>query len=82
MKNLKQNGRTVCDLVGREVKALNSCVCVLAEIAGEGPGSEVLHASKRSRGGHWTVDVQNSPGCWTVSSCVCMCVMKKGGTVR
>ena len=58
--------------MGSEVKALNSCVSVLIEIA------EGLHAAKRSSGCYWTVDMQSSILMVGFLVVVCVCVMKKG----
>ena len=85
IKSLKQHGRNVSDLVGREVKALNRCVSVLIEIP-EGPW--VRSASCRKEKQWLLLDSRRAelyPSGWVLSSCVCVCVcvcvMKKGGGV-
>lgn len=73
IKSLKQQGRNVSDLVGSEVKALNSCVSVLIEIA-EGPW--VRSASCRKEKQWLLLDSRHAelyPNGWVLSSCVCVC---------
>ena len=85
IKSLKQHGRNVSDLVGREVKALNRCVSVLIEIP-EGPWVRSASCHKEKQ---WLLlDSRRAelyPSGWVLSSCVCVCVcvcvMKKGGGV-
>ena len=74
IKSLKQQGRNVSDLVGREVKALNGCVSVLIEIP-EGPW--VSSASCRKEKQWLLLDSRRAelyPSGWVLSSCVCVCV--------